>query len=78
MVKAATRSAITILGLPIARRSSPRPSAGGVFVVAGALYLAINFIATQAILYAERRLTPPSAADRAKAAERRQKAMLAR
>jgi hypothetical protein len=49
-----------------------------VFIVAGALYLAINFVATQAILYAERRLSPASAADRAKAAERRQKAMLAR
>ncbi len=48
-----------------------------VFIVAGALYLAINFIATQAVAYAERRLSPASAADRAKAAERRQKAMLA-
>lgn len=49
-----------------------------VFVVAGALYLCINFVASQAIAYAERRLSPASTADRAKAAERRQKAMLAR
>ncbi len=46
-----------------------------VFVVAGALYLAINFVATQAIAYTERRLSPASAADRARATARRQKAM---
>ena len=46
-----------------------------VFVVAGALYLAINFVATQAIAYTERRLSPASAADRAKARARRPEAM---
>lgn len=49
-----------------------------VFIVAGALYLAINFVATQAVNYTEGWLLPTAAADRVEAAERRQKAMLAR
>ncbi len=48
-----------------------------VFIVAGAFYLTINFAITQAIRYAEYRLSPKSPAARARAEERRQKAVLA-
>lgn len=49
-----------------------------VFIVAGALYLAINFVDTQAVNYTEGWLLLTADDDRAKAAERQQKAMLGR
>ncbi len=49
-----------------------------VFIIAGAFYLLMNFVVTQAIRYAEYRLSPKSPAARARAEERRQKAILAR
>lgn len=81
MVKASSlASTITILEITgIAKTiiaSSFRPVE--VFIVAGAFYLLINFVVTQAIRMAELKLTLRSAADRAKAEERRQKAVLAR
>lgn len=81
MVKASSlASTITILEITgIAKTiiaSSFRPVE--VFIVAGAFYLLVNFVVTQAIRIAERRLSPVSAADRARAEERRQKAVLAR
>lgn len=81
MVKASSlASTITILEVTgIAKTiiaSSFRPVE--VFIVAGAFYLLINFVVTQGVGIAERRLSPVSAADRAKALERRQRTALAR
>jgi octopine/nopaline transport system permease protein len=81
MVKASSlASTITILEITgIAKTiiaSSFRPVE--VFIVAGAFYLLMNFVVTQAIRYAEYRLSPKSPAARARAEERRQKAILAR
>jgi octopine/nopaline transport system permease protein len=49
-----------------------------VFIVAGAFYLALNFVITQAIRSTEQYLSPKSPEARARAEERRQKAVLAR
>ena len=81
MVKASSlASTITILEITgIAKTiiaSSFRPVE--VFVVAGAFYLLMNFVVTQGIRYAEYSLSPKSPEARARAEERRQKAVLAR
>ena len=81
MVKASSlASTITILEITgIAKKiiaSTFQPVE--VFIIAGAFYLAINFVLTQGIRYAEFRLSPKSPEARARAEERRQKAVLAR
>ena len=81
MVKASSlASTITILEITgIAKKiiaSTFQPVE--VFIIAGAFYLAINFVLTQGIRYAEYRLSPKSPQARARAEERRQKAILAR
>jgi len=81
MVKASSlASTITILEITgIAKKiiaSTFQPVE--VFIIAGAFYLAINFVVTQAIRWAEYHLSPKSPQARARAEERRQKAVLAR
>ena len=81
MVKASSlASTITILEITgIAKKiiaSTFQPVE--VFIVAGAFYLSLNFVITQAIRYAEFRLSPKSPEARARAEERRQNAVLAR
>lgn len=81
MVKASSlTSTITILEITgIAKKiiaSTFQPVE--VFIVAGAFYLALNFLITQAIRWAEIHLSPKSPEARARAEERRQKAALAR
>ncbi len=49
-----------------------------IFIIAGAFYLSLNFVITQGIRYAEYRLSPKSPEARARAEERRQRAVLAR
>jgi octopine/nopaline transport system permease protein len=81
MVKASSlASTITILEITgIAKTiiaSTFRPVE--VFIVAGAFYLAINFVVTRGVHLAERRLAPASAVARAKAAPRRAEAVAPR
>jgi octopine/nopaline transport system permease protein len=81
MVKASSlASTITILEITgIAKKiiaSTFQPVE--VFIVAGAFYLALNFVITQAIRWTEAYLSPKSPEARARAEERRQKAVLAR
>jgi octopine/nopaline transport system permease protein len=81
MVKASSlASTITILEITgIAKKiiaSTFQPVE--VFIVAGAFYLALNFVITQAIRSTEQYLSPKSPEARARAEERRQKAVLAR
>jgi octopine/nopaline transport system permease protein len=81
MVKASSlASTITILEITgIAKTiiaSSFRPVE--VFIVAGAFYLLMNFVVTQGIRLTEAYLAPKSPEARARAEERRQKAVLAR
>ncbi len=81
MVKASSlASTITILEITgIAKTiiaSSFRPVE--VFIVAGAFYLLMNFVVTEGIRMAEAYLSPRSPRARARAEERRQKAVLAR
>jgi octopine/nopaline transport system permease protein len=81
MVKASSlASTITILEITgIAKKiiaSTFQPVE--VFIIAGAFYLSLNFVITQGIRYAEFRLSPKSPEARARAEERRQKAVLAR
>lgn len=81
MVKASSlASTITILEITgIAKKiiaSTFQPVE--VFIVAGAFYLAMNFAITQAIRMTEVYLSPRSPEARARAEERRQKAVLAR